>query len=301
MQTGRASRTAEVMGLFRALESVRRPAAARLFDDPFAASLLRGPLRAVATTARLPLVGAGLCRFIDRRWPGARTSAVARTRLIDEAVAAALRDGIEQLVILGAGFDCRAYRLPALERVRVFEVDHPSTAASKRARLTTLLGGLPGHVVFVGLDFDRQTLLAALDAAGCDRGRRSMIIWEGVTNYLTVAAVDATVRDVATFAGGSHLVFTYVHRGFLDGSVAFEGAEHLGEMLNRAGEPWTFGFDPAELPAYLAARGITLIDDVGACEYRARYLGAAGRGYAFYRAVTARIGAGASGGDACPR
>ena len=94
MQAGRASRTAEFMGLFRALESVRRPAAARLFDDPFAAPLLRGPLRAVATTARLPLIREGVCRFIDRRWPGARTSAVARTRLIDEAVAAALRDGM---------------------------------------------------------------------------------------------------------------------------------------------------------------------------------------------------------------
>ena len=297
MQAGRASRTAEFMALFRALESVRRPAAARLFDDPFAAPLLRGPLRAVATTARLPLIHEGVCRFIDRRWPGARTSAVARTRLIDEAVAGALRDGIDQVVILGAGFDSRAYRMAGIERARVFEVDYPSTAASKRARLATLLGGLPDHVVFVGLDFDRQALLAALDAAGCDRGRRSMLVWEGVTNYLTAAAVDATLRDLATFAAGSHLVFTYIHRGVLDGSVAFEGAEHLPETLERAGEPWTFGFDPAELPAYLATRGIALVDDVGACEYRARYLGAAGRGYAFYRAVTARIDP--ARGDAC--
>jgi O-methyltransferase involved in polyketide biosynthesis len=85
----------------------------------------------------------------------------------------------------------------------------------------------------------------------------------------------------------------------LDGTVAFGGAEHLPETLERAGEPWTFGFDPAELPAYLATRGIALVDDVGACEYRARYLGAAGRGYAFYRAVTARIDP--AQGDACRR
>jgi methyltransferase (TIGR00027 family) len=301
MQVGRVSRTAEFMGLFRALESVRRPAAARLFEDPFAARLLPASLRAVVATARLPLVGGGVARLIDRRWPGARSSGVARTRLIDEALAAALHAGIDQVVILGAGFDCRAYRLSGIERARVFEVDYPSTSAAKRARLAALLGGLPGHVTFVALDFDRQPLLAALAAAGCDRGRRSIVIWEGVTNYLTAAAVDATLRAIATFAPGSRLLFTYVHRGVLDGSVAFEGAERLGPTLRRAREPWTFGFDPAELPAYLAARGIALVDDLGADDYRARYLGAAGRGYAFYRVAVARVGGDATGGDACPR
>jgi len=284
------------MGLFRALETVRRPAAARLFADPLAAPLLRGSLRAVAVAARLPGVGACVAALIDRRWPGARSSAVARTRLIDDAVTAALASGVEQVVILGAGFDGRAYRLPGIERTRVFEVDHPTTSAAKRARLTALLGALPSHVRFVGLDFDRQPLLAALDAAGCDRTRRSAIIWEGVTNYLTADAVDATLRDVATFAQGSVLLFTYVHRGILDGSVRFAGAERLGATLRRAGEPWTFGLDPAALPSYLAARRLTLVEDLGACDYRARYLGDPGRGYAFYRAVVARVG-----GAPCPR
>lgn len=300
MQAGRASRTADFMGLFRALESVRRPAASRLFADPFAARLLPAPLRAVAAAARLPLIGGGVARLIDRRWPGARSSGVARTRLIDEAAAAAVGEGIEQVVILGAGFDCRACRLPELARARVFEVDHPATSAAKRARLAALLGGLPGHVSFVALDFDREALLAALAAAGCDRGRRSLVIWEGVTNYLTAAAVDATLRAVAAFAPGSRLLFTYVHRGVLDGSVAFEGAERLGPILRRAGEPWTFGLDPAALPAYLAARGLELVDDLGACDYRARYLGDPGRGYAFYRVAVARVGAAAGGGERCP-
>lgn len=294
MQSGRASRTAEFMALFRALESGRRPAAARLFVDPFAARLLPGPLRAVAAAARLPLLGGGVAHLIDRRWPGARSSAVARTRLIDDAVVAALAEGVGQVLILGAGFDCRAYRLPGLARARVFEVDHPATSAAKRARLAALLGAPPAHVTFVALDFDRQPLLAALAAAGCDRGRPSLIIWEGVTNYLAAAAVDATLRDLATFAPGSRVLFTYVHRGVLDGSVPFAGAERIAATVQRAGEPWTFGLDPAEVPAYLAARGLELVDDVGADQYRARYLGDPGRGYAFYRVVQARV----AGGDA---
>lgn len=285
------------MALFRALESCRRPAAARLFEDRLAARLLPPSLRAVATAGRVPLLHRGVTRFIDRRWPGARTSAVARTRLIDDAVTAALRDGVDQVVILGAGFDGRAYRMPAMAQARVFEVDHPATSAAKRERLAALLGGRPRHVTFVALDFDRAALLAALDAAGCDRSQRSVLIWEGVTNYLSADAVDATLRDLATFAAGSPLLFTYVHRGVLDGSAAFAGTEHVEALLQRVGEPWTFGFDPAEVPPYLAARGIELVADLGADAYRARYLGDPGTGYAFYRTVVARV----TGGGACPR
>ena len=254
------------MALFRALESGRRPAA-----------------------ARLPLVGGAVARLIDRRWPGARTSAVARTRLIDDAVLAALAEGVGQVLILGAGFDCRAYRLPGIERARVFEIDHPATSAAKRTRLAALLDAPPSHVTFVAVDFDRQPLLAALDAAGCDRTVPSLVVWEGVSNYLAAAAVDATLRDLATFAAGSRILFTYVHRGVLDGSVPFVGAERIAATVQRAGEPWTFGLDPTEVPAYLAARGLALVDDVGADEYRARLLGDAGRGYAFYRVVQARV------------
>jgi len=102
----RASRTAEFMALFRALESVRHPVSARLFDDRFARGFLRPSLRAVVDVSRVPVVGRAVAAYIDRRWPGARSSGIARTRLIDDLVEEALRDGIAQLVILGAGFDC---------------------------------------------------------------------------------------------------------------------------------------------------------------------------------------------------
>ncbi len=126
MRAGEASRTAQYMALFRALESTRGPA--RLFDDPFACAFLPGGLRAVAHAARLPPVGELVRRCIDRRWPGVRTSAVARTRYIDDVVTGALRAGATQVVILGAGFDARAYRVPAMARAAVFEVDHPTLA-----------------------------------------------------------------------------------------------------------------------------------------------------------------------------
>jgi methyltransferase (TIGR00027 family) len=284
-----ASRTAEFMALFRALESARRPPGTRLFNDPIALQFLRPSLRAVVQLSRLPLVGAAVPWFIDRRWPGARTSAVARTRLIDDTLERALRAGVGQVVILGAGFDCRAYRMSALQRTRVFEVDHPATRAAKMQQVKRVVGELPGHVVFVDVDFNRQALGERLLTAGFDPAVRCFVIWEGVTNYLTAAAVDSTLRSLsANAAAGSQILFTYVHRGVLDGSVPFTGTENLVATLARAGEPWTFGIDPGDLRAYLADRGLTLIEDLGASDYRARYMGSAAErmtGYEFYRAA----------------
>jgi methyltransferase (TIGR00027 family) len=115
MKEGRASRTAEYMALFRALEATRS-AGRRVFEDRFAAAFLSPQLRLVVGLSRVPGVGALVRAYIDRRWPGARTSAVARTRFIDDAAKEALGSGIEQVIILGAGFDARAYRIAAMAR-----------------------------------------------------------------------------------------------------------------------------------------------------------------------------------------
>src|SRR6516225_8657373 len=133
MRAGRPSRTAEQNAAFRAAESARPPGV-RLLNDPYAARLLPPGLRILAWISSVPMVGGGLNWFVDTRWPGARSSIIARTRLIDEWLCAAMRVGLEQVVILGAGFDSRAWRLPAVAHARVFEVDHPSTSAEKRRR-----------------------------------------------------------------------------------------------------------------------------------------------------------------------
>src|SRR5688500_12356539 len=117
----RSSRTAEHVALFRAIETARRRD--RIIDDPYAATFLTGRYRWVARLARVPAARRRLERYLDRRFPGGpRATAVVRTRLIDELVGDA---GAGQVVLLGAGYDSRAYRLPAVRAARVFEVDHP--------------------------------------------------------------------------------------------------------------------------------------------------------------------------------
>src|SRR6185436_3328813 len=112
------SRTARYVAFYRALESIerRRPP---LFHDPFATAFVPPNLQAALRVARVPFAHRLLSRYADRRAPGARTSAIARTRFIDDVVRARLDAGVRQLVILGAGFDCRAHRLPELVDTKV--------------------------------------------------------------------------------------------------------------------------------------------------------------------------------------
>jgi methyltransferase (TIGR00027 family) len=292
MKEGRPSWTAELMAFFRAHESVR-PAFTRLFTDPYAPAFLSTPLRTALTLARLPGGIRAVQGIIERRWGGPLGAAVCRTRFIDDALESEVTAGIEQVVILGAGFDCRAYRLPLLAGTRVFEVDHPLTQSMKRARLAPRLGVIPPHVVYVPVDFARNNLAASMDTAGFRPTARTFFLWEGVTNYLTDEAVDATLRWVARAgSAGSTLLFTYIHRGMLDGSLRFDGAEASRRTVERSGEPYTFGLDPGEVAAYLRQRGLELVEDVAAPEYRTRYLEPLGRAmkiWEFYRAAVTRV------------
>jgi methyltransferase (TIGR00027 family) len=284
-----ASRTAEYVALYRALETDerRRPP---LFRDPFAMGFLPRRLALAVRAARAPVVRGVLERYADRRAPGARTSAIARTAYIDDAVRRAVADGIDQVVILGAGFDCRAHRMPELAGATVYEVDRGETQAVKRAHVTG-----PRGVRYVAVDFLRDDVGASLAAAGWDAGRRSLFVWEGVTNYLTEAAVRGTLDWIATAPPGSRVVFTYIHAGVLDGSTEFDGGAQLMANVRRLGEPWTFGLPPGAVGAFVARSGLRLCEDLGADDYRRRYLGAEMAGYRFYRIALAEVPPAAAG------
>jgi methyltransferase (TIGR00027 family) len=292
VKPGQVSRTAEYQAAFRAFESLR-PRRERLFDDPFALEVLPPDLRRLVGLARFPLLGAYVRWRGERMAPGAMTSGIARTRLIDDWLRAGLAEGIRQVVLLGAGFDFRPYRMPELEGCRVVEIDHPATQPAKQERLARLLGQVPARVTFVAADLTRDDLRGILESLGLGGGR-TVFLCEGVTHYLGGPAVDATLRAIAAASPpGSRLVFTYLHGGLIDGSRTFEGASLAAANVAGAGEPWIWGLDPAETPAFLAARGLTLLADLGADEYRARDWGERGRrmrGFAFTRVAQAVVG-----------
>ena len=275
------SRTAQYVAMYRAFETDERRRKP-LFRDSHALGFLEPRLALLIYAARAPFVRGLIERYADRRAPGARTSVIARTAYIDDAVRGAVATGVDQVVILGAGFDCRAHRMPELRGAAVFEVDQADTQAAKRAKL-------PGGVHYVAVDFLRDDVGQVLEAAGWDPRRRSVFIWEGVTPYLTEPAVIGMLRWIATTAAGTSVVFTYVHGGLFDGSEPFEGAERVMANVRRVGEPWRFGLKPDAAEAFVARCGLRLRENLGADDYRRRYLGEVPRGYAFYRIAIAEV------------
>ncbi|HEX6356282.1 SAM-dependent methyltransferase [Actinophytocola sp.] len=248
-----ASRTAEHVALFRALESRRRD---RLFVDDYAVRFLPARYRWLVRVAAMPPVGHRIAGLIDHRYPGGpRMSAVARTRLIDDLLAEAEP---EQVLLLGAGYDSRAHRIPRMPTT--YEVDHPATQRAKRQRIADR-----AHVHYVPVDLNEERLAHALQRAAFPR-KRTAVIWEGVTNYLTEQAVDATLRDlVTTTAQGSTVILTYVDRAALGADTTWH------QEVAKVGEPWTFGLDPVEVPGYLAEHGLDVRGDLSTKEAAVRY------------------------------
>ncbi len=117
------------------------------------------------------------------------------------------------------------------------------------------LGSLPSHVTYVPIDFTTGTLDAVMPAAGYRPDLRTFFICEGVTHYLPADTVDAVFRFVGRSAARSQLVFTYIHRGMLDGSARFVGADNPLATVRRAGEPYTFGLADTYRERYLTPRG----------------------------------------------
>ena len=185
-----------------------------------------------------------------------------RTRVLDDVVRAFAAGGGRQLVLLGAGYDCRALRLRELLGATVFEIDHPATQGHKRAVLERIGAASPSR--YVTWNFEERPLAelpGALAAAGHDPHAPTLTIWEGVTMYLTEPAIDASLRAIhAWSAAGSQLALTYFARSRIAAPSLRTRA--VQALVAGAGEPWRWGWIPDELPAYLDARGWRLDRDV---------------------------------------
>ena len=261
MEKGKASWTAEIMAIHRSVESLR-PANSRLFYDPYAMKFLSAKYRIVGKS-RL-LTGIVYWFFAERPFPGGSGEAIARTRYIDDYMLECIAAGIKQLVILGAGYDSRAYRFDELKKdIKVFEVDHPDTQTLKIEKVKRILGTLPDHVVYVSIDFSRETLDQKLSESGYERNLKTLFIWEGVTMYLTAEEVDETLAFVAENSyEGSSIIFNYVLKSVVDGSDKSKLAKKWKERFARIGEPITFGLAEADLENYLLRRGFWQVRNV---------------------------------------
>ncbi len=261
------SRTALGTAICRLIEQYQ-PEETRLFDDPVVKWLVGVPIRVMMQFASIRNL---TIKRTDAVAQGIYGTQVCRTRYIDDAVRAALAEGIRQLVLLGAGFDTRPYRFPGMESVSVFEVDLPLVQKGKQKKIQKYLGRLPANVAFVPIDFDTQTLDAVFAGTAFDPSRRAAFVWEGVTQYISEEAVRQTLAFVGRSASGSILAFTYVLKSIIDRTSSIPGANHMLDVVAKQA-PWVFGLEPADVPEFLKSFHLAQLADVGNADYQERYL-----------------------------
>ena len=265
--------TAEGAAFCRACEQTL-PVNERLFNDPLVYSLMSGLYQWML---RSPKMRQYIINATERSVKGLYGEQVLRTCYIDDAVATALKLGIRQVVILGAGIDTRPYRLSGMEQANVFEVDMPRVQKVKKARIEKVLGSLPGNIHFVPIDFNEQNLKEVLAGSGFDLSQPAVFVWEAVTQYLEGEAVEQTLSFVGECAPGSRIVFTYILKWIIEHPERDPDAMALMKLSKMKMAPFIFGLDPETMPEYLRRFHMQVIEDAGKETYEERYLKPRGR------------------------
>jgi methyltransferase (TIGR00027 family) len=278
VQSGRPSRTAQAAATHRAAHQLLEQG--NIFPDPLAVRIVGEDPETVVREAR---------EHPSRR--GMRLFIAVRTRFAEDALAAAVKLGVRQLVVLGAGLDTYAYRNPFGADLRVFEVDHPATQAWKRERLTDAAIPLPDSLTFAPVDFERQTLPEGLASAGFDPSQHTFFTWLGVVPYLTAEAVWSTLGFIASLPNGAHVVFDYSDPPDSLSPEARALHAKRAARVEALGEAWVTHFEAEPLRARLMALGFSEVEDLGPPEIVSRYFpnrtdAAPGKGGHLLRATT---------------
>ena len=255
MAKTRPSKSAEGVALLRAVE-MHKPEAERICYDPYARALITGGISSFLSKL---FIESGI---YERMAPGATAFVIGRERCIDDFLKACLSEGLDQVVLLGAGFDTRAYRIAGIERTRVFEIDQSATQEVKLQRLKKILDPLPAHVTFLPVDFNTQTLGERLQSGGYNERGKTLFIWQGVTYFLTAEGVDGTLSFIANNSGpGSAVIFDYCYNETLRDTSGGYG-KLLRQSAQVIGEAYMFKIDQGQVGLFLTQRGFCDVRDI---------------------------------------
>ncbi len=250
------------------------PKKERIIEDDLACKILPSG-RAFLWFAQFSSIRDWIINASDKDSPGMWSCMICRKRYIDEKIKESSGQ-IEAVVNLGAGYDTRAYRLPTLSNIPVWELDQPETVKSKKSRLSKIFGKIPSHVKLVAIDFDHEKLENVLKSHGYSPDKRTFFIWEAVTQYLTLAGIRTTFDFLSKAAQGSRLAFTYVRKDFLEGRTMY-GWEKFYKKFVVKDKTWIFGMEPEAWPDFLKAYGWQVIQDISYDELVEKYVNPTGR------------------------
>jgi methyltransferase (TIGR00027 family) len=270
MVRGQPSQTAEAVCWMRASEQRHRPAN-RIVDDPYAKLFLGPMLRAALATWE---ASGRLGDLADRFAPGLVTWVLCRHRYIDDCLLGALAGDTEQVVVLGAGYDMRAYRFAReLEDRPVFEVDYPATSERKARIVARHRSELPAaDVRIVEMDFQVNSLRDRLHEAGLREGARTFFVWEGVAMYLSRDAVKNTLTELREISAAGSKIALDLWR-LPEGADPLSAAARLSaNALDLIGEPVTFAIHPEDAGPFLQRLGYRVVEIAESPTLEQRYV-----------------------------
>ena len=253
------SMMAEGIALQRFAETIL-PEDVRIFSDPYAIRFL-DPVK-VAWAKEHPAETQALATEIEKKMPGWNNAIRGRIRYFDDVVRNASREGFTRVVILGAGYDTRAYRIDNLKGcMKIFEIDRPETMARKTGIVQQIFGQLPDHVVFIPLDMAKGDCWQSLADAGWSPSKqKTLFLLEGLVMYLPRRAVEELLAGIARNAGaGSAVLFDFVPQSLADGSSDAEGGQNIRNWTIEIGEPILSGFTDGEIVPFLTVLGYTQV------------------------------------------
>jgi len=243
----------------------------RICYDPYAIHFINPEI--VEFGIKHPEEAKAKIEAMENQLPGLSSSIIARVRYFDDIVKESIGDGLQQLVILGAGYDTRSYRIEGLdEKVKVFEADHPNTQNFKKEKIIEIFGSLPDHVTYVPIDFETQKLGQMLFENGYNESLKTLFIMEGLIMYIPPEAVDETLNFIVNKSGkGSQIIFDYYPESVVDGTTALAVGQNIRNFLIQMGEPLQFGIKEGTIGKFLSSYGFSKINDVTSTDYKKAY------------------------------
>lgn len=238
----------------------------RICYDPYAAHFIS---RAVLEN---PENMKAIKEIVERLLPGFSNSTIARVRYFDDFVKKSMDEGLEQLVILGAGYDTRAYRIEGLKKIRTFEVDHPATQIRKMEKIKKIFGSFPDQVTYIPVDLAMDNFGQRLMECGFDRSKKTLFLMEGLLYYLSPKIVDEILSFIVKNSGkGSSIIFDYLPQSVVDGSCELDVGSNFRNLAVQIGEPLLFGIKEGTIETFLSKRGFSKVQNATSEDYRKAY------------------------------
>ena len=272
--------TAQGVAKQRLIETLAKPEE-RIINDPYADRFV---------------LGASFIKFMGHKFnvwlgqkvvPGFHEHLISRTRFIDDLIKESAANGIEQYVILGAGYDSRAHRLELPSSLRIFEVDQPEVQSRKRSKLPKELPNSE-NITYVTVDFTHQSLTEQLMDSGFDQSKSAVFTLEGVSQYITKDAFSSTIKEVAKLTQKARSLFflSYVNE-LLDKNpkacfgAGYPGAKKRASLIRygsaKVGEPWISFYSTEDIESLLSKNDYTIIDNATLRDLNSRYFAPVGR------------------------